>query len=148
MLRLITQSRRRTEIYGAEIERKVAEGKKIWGDEFTVERIAIGDTMIPMGDGIAQKAGEYIRGLIQLESDERDRLAVFSSKAIAAGLAERQIRLTERHGQMLAMTMGAIMDDLGLTKEQRVALPDVIRREVARMRSGDALERVVDVNTL
>lgn len=52
--------------------------------------------------------GEKIRGLADLESQERDRLANFCTKAVAAGLAERQVRLAERHGAMLA----ALIEDL------------------------------------
>jgi hypothetical protein len=47
------------------------------------------------------KAGEYIRGLAQLEAQECDRWANFASTAVAAGLAELTVRITERQGQLM-----------------------------------------------
>ena len=40
--------------------------------------------------------GEAIRGLADLEAKERDRCGSFATKAIAAGLAERIVRVAER----------------------------------------------------
>ena len=42
--------------------------------------------------------GEAIRGLADLEAKERERCANFASKAVAAGLAERTVRVAERQG--------------------------------------------------
>ena len=44
--------------------------------------------------------GEAIRGPADLEAKERDRCASFATKAIAAGLAERTVRVAERQGQL------------------------------------------------
>ncbi len=57
--------------------------------------------------------GEAIRGLAQLEAQERDRLANFAGKAVAAGLAERQVRLAERQGAMLAAVIAGVVRALG-----------------------------------
>lgn len=143
LLRLITQSRRRVEMYNAEIDRKVEEGMKIWGDEFELERILVGDQMFKARDGIAQKAGEYIRGLVVLEGEERDRLANFAAKAIAAGIAERQVRLAERQGNVMAMVMSAAMDRAGLSQAQQdaviIAMQSVFAEEQAnrQLEAGD-----------
>jgi hypothetical protein len=40
--------------------------------------------------------GEAIRGLADLEAKERERCADFASKAVAAGRAERTVRVAER----------------------------------------------------
>jgi hypothetical protein len=40
--------------------------------------------------------GDAIRGLADLEAKERERCANFASKAVAAGLAERTVRIAER----------------------------------------------------
>jgi hypothetical protein len=40
--------------------------------------------------------GEVIRGLADLEARERERCANFASKAVATGLVERTVRITER----------------------------------------------------
>ena len=56
---------------------------------------------------------EGIRGLVRLEAEERDRCAVMATKAIAAGLAERQVRLAEQQGQLVAEAIRAMLTDLG-----------------------------------
>ncbi len=57
--------------------------------------------------------GEKIRGLAELEAQERDRCANFASKAVAAGLAERMTRLAEKQGAMLAGMFTAMAQALG-----------------------------------
>jgi len=133
LLRLVTQSRMRVEQYAAEIERKVAEV----GGGITLESILIGDTLIP-GEFGETKVGEYIRGLVQLEAQERDRLAGFCAKAIAAGLAERTVRMAERQGEMLATVLMAVIGSqiLNLNDTQRKVFPDVVRAELATLRTG------------
>lgn len=127
LLRLVTQSRVRADRYATLIAEKVEESG------IDLEAILIGDTMAVTMDGDAVKTGEYIRGLIQLENQERDRLATFATKAIAAGLAERQVRLAERQGALLAQVMVAVMTDptLGFTDQQREAMPRAIEAHLA-----------------
>ena len=133
LLRLVTQSRMRVEQYAAVIELKVSE----LGPGMTLESVLIGDTMIAVEDG-AEKSGEYIRGLVQLEAQERDRLANFCQKAIAAGLAERTVRMAERQGEMLAAVLMAVIGSsiLGLSDAQRKVFPDVVRAELATLRTS------------
>jgi hypothetical protein len=45
--------------------------------------------------------GEAIRGLADLEAKKRERCANFASKAVAAGLAERTVRIAERQSQLM-----------------------------------------------
>lgn len=80
-----------------------------------------------------------IRGLVQLEADERDRLAGFVSKALAAGIAEHQARISERTGEMLAMFLIEIRDDpeFELTAEQKLTLTKLVRRHVDRGQSSE-----------
>jgi hypothetical protein len=141
LLRLVTQSRMRVDAYSSLIEQKVADGQKEHGEAFTLEKILIGDQMAVTMDGDAVKTSEYIRGIVQLESQERDRLAGFATKAIGAGLAERQVRLAERQGELLAELMRLVAADpvMGLTDSQRELMPGVIRRHlslVAGVHSG------------
>src|SRR3954471_10803018 len=82
LLRLVSQSAQRCAMYAEELQAKV--------DELGLEDATVG---IAYGEGGQQ--GEYIRGLATLEAQERDRCANFSAKAVAAGLAERQVRLAE-----------------------------------------------------
>jgi hypothetical protein len=65
--------------------------------------------------------GEAIRGLAKLEAEERDRCAGFASKAVAAGLAERMVKLAERQGALLAAILVGALEDLGVQAgEERV----------------------------
>ncbi len=57
--------------------------------------------------------GEAIRGLAKLEADERDRCANFATKAVAAGLAERQVRLAERQGAVVFGIIAGALSALG-----------------------------------
>lgn len=61
----------------------------------------ISETWIPSEHGEAYKAGDQIRGLAQLEQQERRFCADLSVKGIAADLAEREIRLAERQGEQM-----------------------------------------------
>jgi hypothetical protein len=65
--------------------------------------------------------GEKIRGLAELEAQERDRCAGFAAKAVAAGLAERMVKLAERQGALLATILVGALEDLGVQAgEERV----------------------------
>lgn len=125
LLRLVSQSAARAERYAAELEQLVEESP-------TLREALVGESWVATDAG-SYKAGEYIRGLAQLEAAERDRCAGFAAKAIAAGLAERQVRLAERQGALIADLLRAVMNDpeLGLTEEQRKAMPHVARRHLA-----------------
>lgn len=84
-------------------------------------------------DGSIYATGEAIRGLAELEAKERDRCANFAAKAVAAGLAERQVKLAERQGAMILQVLTAVFDELGLTESQLEVAPDVIRRHVQQL---------------
>jgi hypothetical protein len=93
----------------------------------------VGATYSTSNSGSLYETGEAIRGLADLEAKERDRCAGFATKAIAAGLAERQVRLAEKQGQMIADVLRAVLGDpeLGLSAEQRAAAPATIRRHLS-----------------
>lgn len=97
----------------------------------------VGVTYSASNSGALYATGEAIRGLAELEAKERDRCAGFATKAIAAGLAERQVRLAEKQGQMIADVLRAVLGDpeLGLSAEQRAAAPATIRRHLALVAS-------------
>ena len=114
LLKLITQSRRRADAYSEELT--------IRSEPYeTLQEALVGDSWITGADGTAYKAGEYIRGLVLLESQERDRCASFCLKAIAAGIAERQVRLAEQQGALIAEVIRAMIADpeFGLSVEQQ-----------------------------
>ena len=114
LLRLITQSRRRADAYAAELTMRSEPYE-------TLQEALVGDSYITGMDGSVHKAGEYIRGLVVLEAQERDRCANFCIKAIAAGIAERQVKLAEQQGALIAEVIRAMIADpeFGLTVEQQ-----------------------------
>lgn len=113
LLRLVTQSAWRANRYATEIERVVDEAD---GD---LHKALIGDTYTVDLDGRAVKTGEYIRAMTRLEAEERDRCANFATKAIAAGLAERQVRLAERQVEVVARALIAAFAEMGLSVQQQ-----------------------------
>jgi hypothetical protein len=58
--------------------------------------------------------GEAIRGLVQLERDERTLLASFCAKAITAGLAERMVRMSEQMAGLVATAVERVLSRRGL----------------------------------
>lgn len=112
LLKLVSQSAARAQRYSQEIERLV-------DDSPSLHEALVAETWIPTETAGSYKAGEYIRGLAVLEAQERDRCAGFCAKAIAAGLAERVVRVAEQQASIAERALIAALDDLGLTGEQR-----------------------------
>lgn len=111
LLRLITQSRRRADAYADELDQLVK--------DTDLRKALVGDTYIAAGEDGAVKSGEYIRGLAQLEAQERDRCASFCVKAIAAGLAERVVRIQERQAAQSHAALVAGLDEAGVVGDVR-----------------------------
>lgn len=118
LLRLVTQSAERAELLAAELQAKVTESPSL-------RDALVGDSYGEFG-----KVGEYVRGLAKLEAEERDRCANFATKAIAAGLAERQVRLAERQGALLVEIIRASVEGLPADVQQQV-----MYRAATRIRS-------------
>lgn len=57
---------------------------------------------------------------------ERDRLIKVCEATIRAGVAERQVRLAEQQGAMVAGAIRQILDRLGLTPQQLELVPQVV----------------------
>lgn len=61
-----------------------------------------------------------------------DQLADYATRALKAGIAERQVRLAEAEGQMVYAVLLAVFERLALTPEQwevaRMAAPQELRR--------------------
>lgn len=127
LLQLVTQSIMRAERYAEELDALIAESPDL-------REALIGDAYGEHGT----KVGEYIRGLAVLEAQERDRAASFAQKAIAAGLAERQVRLAEKQGQLMAAVLLRIIEHttLALSPEQKLAMPQVMREVLAAAATG------------
>lgn len=126
LLKLVSQAAARAQRYATELELLVEESPEL-------RDALVAETWIPTENAGSYKAGEYIRGLVVLEAQERERCANWATKAIAAGLAERTVRLAERQGALMAEFLRAVLADpeLGLTDEQRRAVPVVANRHLA-----------------
>lgn len=83
---------------------------------------------------------EGIRGLTRLEAEERDRCASFAAKAVAAGLAERQVRLAEQQGAQMFAVFGRVLERLGLSAGQRALVPGALEAEVQALVGGRVVE--------
>ncbi|MGW1676021.1 hypothetical protein [Saccharopolyspora sp. NPDC002376] len=84
-----------------------------------LEQALVGESYVMDDQGNLKKVGEYVRGLAQLEYQERDRAAKYSSLAIQAGLAERQVRLAERQTALVEKALLATLEDLGMSEDQQ-----------------------------
>lgn len=115
LLRLISQSSARAERLAVALEEMVEQHGG------NLAEAMVGDSYVTTADGGSVKVGEYIRGLVALEAQERDRLAGFCAKAIAAGLAKRQVELAEKQASIAERALMAALEDIGLSVEQRQA---------------------------
>lgn len=76
---------------------------------------------------------------IQARQDAVARLARYAKMAIDAGVAERQVRVAEQHGDMIAATLTAILGELDLKPKDQKRLPDLIRTHLTAI-EGQVLE--------
>lgn len=76
--------------------------------------------------------------LVELYGVERDRMVKVARSAIDAGLQERQVRVVEHLGEILAAILEGLMGDpeLALTDAQRAVAPAVVNRHLALL-AGD-----------
>jgi hypothetical protein len=116
LLRLVSQSSRRVSLYSMLLGQQYE-----WQEKVDQERA--GQPEIPAGvaalighkvsaagkDGDLYDSEEIVRGLVQLEGDERDRCARFSKLAVDAGIQERQVQLAEQQGAAIAFAIRAVV---------------------------------------
>jgi hypothetical protein len=76
--------------------------------------------------------GEAIRGLADLEAKERERCANFASM-VAAGLAERTVRIAERQGQLMVEMVQAALREVDLSPEQTSAFKAALARQAREL---------------
>ncbi len=156
LLKLVTQSAARVEFYAGLLQQAYAAAERLREAEslpdgggaqatarLDMERVLntggvavlIGHTYAGTQTSGVIATGEAIRGLAKLEAEERDRCANFATKAVAAGLAERQVRLAERQGELLAQALQMVLSapEFGATDAQRQVLPALLTRAVAEL---------------
>ena len=126
ILRLLTQSYRRCVKYAGLLQ-QVYEHAELVGEDSEIPKLPggvqalIGGVYACTPDGEFYKTSEQIRGLVQLEERERKLCADIATKAIAAGLAERAVRIAERQSQVIVEAVTAALNAAGVTGEARVA---------------------------
>jgi hypothetical protein len=74
------------------------------------------------------ESGEAVRALARLEAEERDRCVRYAKVAHDMGIADREIRLAEAQGVLLASAVTQILDELKLSAAQRELVPTVVPR--------------------
>lgn len=82
-------------------------------------------------------ASEAQRALVQLEAQERDRVVRFAKTAHDMGIAEREVRLAESQGALLASVVRNILGDLELSEAQQELAPGVIQRRFREAAVGE-----------
>lgn len=86
-------------------------------------------------------SGEAVRALVTLEAQERDRAVRYAKTAHDMGIAEREVRLAEQQGELLATVIRNVLGDLDLTEEQQGRVPAVVQRhllDAAQLETGGA----------
>ncbi len=78
------------------------------------------------------------RAFLDVYQAERRHLAKVASMALAAGVAERQVKIAEEQGALVAMAIKAILQDLGLTEEQQAQAPSIVRRHLSAIPTEEA----------
>lgn len=129
LLRLLTQSVRRADIYAALQEEAFEAAKNddtnlgaAWKMPRGVAAL-IGHRYSAGADGYpATPISEAIRGLVDLEMREREFAANLATKAITAGLAERVVRVQEAQAAQVHAMLMASFDAVGLPGDLRVAV--------------------------
>lgn len=145
LMRLVTQSARRAELYASLLQYAFETRQELERtDELSQASAAL--TTIYDTPGVSalighkyamDKAGnlhaleEAIRALTILEGEERDRLANFTTKAIAAGVATAQVRIAEEQGRMVVAVIRGVLNRLGLPAEQRMLADRLVPELIA-----------------
>lgn len=65
-----------------------------------------------------------------LYQQERKHLTDVCKAALSAGIAERQVKLAEQQGTLIAQVITRILDDLSLSADQRALVSEVVPRHL------------------
>jgi len=75
---------------------------------------------------------------LDLYDRERKHLVQVCSAALKAGIEERRVRLAEQQGQLVALVIRQILEDLQLTPEQQQLVPTVVPARLRAIEGGAA----------
>lgn len=129
-------------IYGKEIDISPEDAllKEIRRTAGIVEHLAeqIADLEDPSKVFVPTMFGTKPHHLIDVYQKERAHLVFSAKTAIQLGIAERQVRIAEEQGKMLAMVLQAFTldPDLELTPHQRAKVPTLLRKHLMMIESG------------
>ena len=132
VMQMLQVSWARFHLYAGLLEQQVAdaqgEGGTGLGDDPELGPGAglIGHTRSGVKDIGIFATGEAARGLTLLEEKERDRTVRYAKTAHDMGIADREIRLAESQGALLAGAITRILDALELSPSQRALVPSVV----------------------
>jgi len=100
--------------------------------ELKPDALVFGDAKVTESqrDGLTVEQKAEINVWLKLYNAERDRLADYCSTAIRVGLAEREVRLAEQTGALIADVIRRVLSDLELTPDQQARALDVVPRHL------------------
>jgi hypothetical protein len=86
--------------------------------------------------GTTEEAVPHV--LLRIYQTERAHLVKVCTEAIRVGLEERQVKLAESQGALVAHAITAILDDLKLTAEQRALVPSIVPKHLRALAATTA----------
>lgn len=140
LLRLVSQAATRVEHYALLLESAYEAARRGSNSTAIPEGVAalIGHRYALGPGGVLFPVAEAIRGLVQLEGEERDRCARFAALAVGAGLAKQRVHQQEQIGRMILRVLISVASDpeLRLDENQRASLPGITRRHLELVTHG------------
>ncbi|NUW45574.1 hypothetical protein [Nonomuraea rhodomycinica] len=124
VMAMLQMSWARVHIYAGLLEQQLAEADPSRGVGYGEG--LVGHTFSASPSVGVYESGEAVRGLAKLEAEERDRCVRYARVAHDMGIADREIRLAEAQGALLAGAISRILDALDLTAAQRSLVPTVV----------------------
>lgn len=137
VMAMLQMSWARVHLYAGLLERQLADADPGAAAGVGQGEGLIGHTYSASPSVGVYESGEAVRGLAQLESAERDRCVRYAKVAADMGIADREIRLAEAQGAMLAGVISRILDSLELSPSQRALVATVVPRELLAI-AGEA----------
>lgn len=138
VMAMLQMSWARVHVYAGLLERQVAAADQDRPGGVGQGAGLVGHTFSASPSVGVYESGEAVRALAKLEAEERDRCVRYAKVAHDMGIAEREIRLAESQGALLAGAIRQILDELNLSAAQLARVPDVVPR-VLRTIAGEVI---------
>ena len=115
----------------------------LWCVRIAAGEVAFMTTMIGTIDSDPQEqliesyiGGRQLNLWVRERHHAMERLARWSKLALDAGVAERQVRVAERYGELIARLLENVFAALKLTPAQQKAAPEIVRQQLIALESG------------